>query len=118
MPGPLLVLGFGTYDLRKHPRAGIILEGFRACGDTVAEVNEPLGFSTAERVEMLGTPWRAWRLVARLLRRWVSLARRARAYRGHAQVVLVGYLGHFDVLLARRLFPQVPVVLDHLVGRQ
>ena len=30
--------------------------------------------------------------------------------------VVVGYLGHFDVLLARRLFPHVPVVLDHLIG--
>ena len=36
---------------------------------------------------------------------------------GHApDAVVVGYLGHFDVLLARRLFPHVPVVLDHLVG--
>ena len=31
-------------------------------------------------------------------------------------VVLVGYLGHFDVHLARLLFRGVPVVLDHLVG--
>ena len=47
---------------------------------------------------------------------------RSRPYRrgrspGHApDAVVVGYLGHFDVLLARRLFPHVPVVLDHLVG--
>ena len=31
-------------------------------------------------------------------------------------VVLVGYLGHFDVHLARFLFRRVPVVLDHLTG--
>jgi glycosyltransferase involved in cell wall biosynthesis len=31
-------------------------------------------------------------------------------------VVIVGYLGHFDVHLARLLFPRVPIVLDHLVG--
>jgi glycosyltransferase involved in cell wall biosynthesis len=30
--------------------------------------------------------------------------------------VLVGYLGHFDVHLARLIFRRVPVVLDHLVG--
>jgi SAM-dependent methyltransferase len=29
---------------------------------------------------------------------------------------VVGYLGHFDVHLARLLFRRVPVVLDHLVG--
>ena len=32
-----------------------------------------------------------------------------------ADAVLVGYLGHFDVLLARRLFRRIPVVLDHLI---
>ena len=31
-------------------------------------------------------------------------------------VVLVGYIGHFDVHLARLLFRGVPVILDHLVG--
>ena len=31
-------------------------------------------------------------------------------------VVLVGYLGHFDVHLARLLFRGVPIVLDHLVS--
>jgi glycosyltransferase involved in cell wall biosynthesis len=30
--------------------------------------------------------------------------------------VLVGYLGHFDVRLARRLFRRTPIVLDHLVS--
>ena len=29
--------------------------------------------------------------------------------------MLVGYLGHFDVLLARLLFRRTPIVLDHLV---
>jgi glycosyltransferase involved in cell wall biosynthesis len=31
-------------------------------------------------------------------------------------VVLIGYLGHFDVHLARLAFRRVPVVLDHLIG--
>jgi glycosyltransferase involved in cell wall biosynthesis len=30
--------------------------------------------------------------------------------------VLVGYLGHFDVVLARVLFRRTPIVLDHLVS--
>ncbi len=33
-----------------------------------------------------------------------------------ARLVLVGYLGHFDVRLARRLFRRTPIVLDHLIG--
>jgi glycosyltransferase involved in cell wall biosynthesis len=111
------VLGFGTYDRSKHPRAGIILDGLSERGHDVVEVNEPLGFSTAERVAMLGRPWLAHRLVLRILRRWASLSRRARRACRPApfDVVLVGYLGHFDVLLARLLFPRTRIVLDLLI---
>jgi glycosyltransferase involved in cell wall biosynthesis len=43
------------------------------------------------------------------------LIRRGRR-RPRPDVVVVGYLGHFDVLLARRLFRDATIVLDHLVG--
>ena len=109
------VLVFGTYDTATHPRVGIIADGLRARGADVAECNAPLGLDTAARVDMLAHPRRAPALLARLARRWATLARAAR--RGPApDVVLVGYLGHFDVHLARLLFRRVPVVLDHLVG--
>ena len=47
----------------------------------------------------------------------MRLIRRVSAYRGKngPDAVLVGYLGHFDVLLARVLFPRTPIVLDHLI---
>src|SRR6202042_1149694 len=54
-------------------------------------------------------------LLMRLTRRWAALARSA--WRTPApDAVLVGYLGHFDVHLARLLFRRVPIVLDHLAG--
>ena len=111
------VLGFGTYDLAKHPRPGVILDGLRAYGDDVVEVNEPLGFSTAERVAMLGQPWLAYRLVLRLLTRWARLiSRSVRVRRGaHFDAVIVGYLGHFDVALARLLFRRSRIVLDLMI---
>jgi glycosyltransferase involved in cell wall biosynthesis len=111
------VLGFGTYDVRRHPRVGIILEGLRAHGVDVSEVNIPLGFTTADRVEMLGRPWLIHRLVRRLLVCWVGLIRHAVSGRSHRRVdaVVVGYLGHFDVLLARMLFPGTTIVLDLLI---
>jgi glycosyltransferase involved in cell wall biosynthesis len=113
----LRVLGFGTYDRARHPRVGIVLDGLREHGDDVTEVNVPLGFTTAERVAMLGRPWQAYRLVLRLLRCWATLAGQARRARrrGRPDVVVVGYLGHFDVLLARLLFPRTRIVLDLLV---
>ncbi|RLV56730.1 glycosyltransferase [Aeromicrobium phragmitis] len=111
------MLGFGTYERAKHPRVGIILDGLRQRGHDVKEANRPLGLSTAERVTMLQQPWRLPLLVLRLLARWTSLAvaarRTARSHR--PDVVIVGYLGHFDVVLARLVFPRTPIVLDHLI---
>jgi glycosyltransferase involved in cell wall biosynthesis len=111
------VLGFGTYDLATHPRPGVVLDGLRSCGDDVIEINEPLGFSTGERVAMLGKPWLAYRLVLRLLARWASLTRRSVQIKRETQfdAVLVGYLGHFDVALARLLYRRSRIVLDLMI---
>jgi glycosyltransferase involved in cell wall biosynthesis len=109
------VLLFGTYDTSMHPRVATLGEGLRAAGAEVTECNAPLGLDTAARVDMLARPWRAPLLLFRLAARWTTLARAAR--RGpRPDVVVVGYLGHFDVHLARLLFRRVPVVLDHLIG--
>ena len=94
---------------------GIIAEGLRGAGHEVRECNAPLGFDTAARVKMLAQPWRVPALGVRLVRCWARLARRA--LRGsRPDVVVVGYLGHFDVHLARLLFGRRRVVLDHLIG--
>ena len=109
------VLLFGTYDTSLHPRIATIAEGLRAHGIEVPECNAPLGLDTAARVKILARPWRVPALLARLARRWTTLARAARRLPA-PDVVLVGYLGHFDVHLARFLFRRTPLVLDHLVG--
>jgi glycosyltransferase involved in cell wall biosynthesis len=111
------ILAFGTYDVRVHPRVGVLIEGLRANGDEVVEVNVPLGLDTASRVAMLRQPWRLPAGAVRLARCWALLAVRGRrAYRRQPpDVVLVGYLGHFDVQLARLLFRGSTIVLDHLV---
>ncbi|QAY63363.1 glycosyltransferase [Xylanimonas allomyrinae] len=113
-----MIVAFGTYDAARHPRAGILVAGLRAHGREVVEVNRPLGFTTAERVRMLREPWRLPVLLVRMLTCWARLTAAAvtlRARRGTPAAVLVGYLGHFDVLLARVLYPRTTLVLDHLV---
>ncbi len=113
------LLFFGTYDAGAHPRVAVLRDGLRAHGSTVLECNVPIGLSTAARVSMLRAPWTLPRLAWRLLRCWTELTLRSRRWRtptSWPDAVVVGYLGHFDVLLARRLFPHVPIVLDHLVG--
>jgi glycosyltransferase involved in cell wall biosynthesis len=108
-------LAFGTYDVRRHPRVAVLIEGLRASGDEVIELNVPLALSTADRVAMLRQPWRLPKLVWLLARCWTLLVLRSRRAPA-VDAVLVGYLGHFDVRLARWLFRRTPIVLDHLVS--
>ena len=116
---PGLILATGTYDVRSHPRVGVLLDGLREHGWTVEEIVEPLRLSTAQRVEVLRRPSRLPRLAVAVLRSWCRLVPRLlrRRRRGPAPTaVLVGYLGHFDVALVRRLTRPVPVVLDFLIS--
>jgi len=114
-PGRRRVLFFGTYDARKYPRVRVLQEGFEALGDEVLECNAPLGLDTAMRVRIVRHPWLAPVLAVRLLTAWTRLWWRSRRV-PVIDLVVVGYMGHFDVHLARRLFPGVPVALDHLVS--
>jgi glycosyltransferase involved in cell wall biosynthesis len=108
-------LAFGTYDVHRHPRVAVLVDGLRESGDEVAEVNDPLPLDTAGRVQMLKQPWRLPVLAWQLGRCWSRLVVGARRNRD-VDAILVGYLGHFDVRLARLLFAKKPIVLDHLVS--
>src|SRR6266480_6231639 len=109
------VLFFGTYDARRYPRVRVLREGFAALGDDVLECNVPLRLNTAARVRMLRRPWLVPVLAAKVAATWIRLIFGARRYRG-VDLVVVGYMGHFDVHLARLLWPRTPVALDHLVS--
>jgi glycosyltransferase involved in cell wall biosynthesis len=111
------ILAFGTYDTKSHPRVGVILDGLRTYGDNVTEANAPLGFSTAQRVDFMHRPWTLYRFAGRVLARWWQIGRQALTLRrrGRPDATIVGYLGHFDVILARLLFPRDTIVLDMLV---
>ncbi|HVB28040.1 MAG TPA: hypothetical protein VNE21_09045, partial [Mycobacteriales bacterium] len=112
------VLAFGSYDARSHPRIGVLIGGLRERGADVTELNVPLGLDTAARVAILRQPWRLPLLGWQLLRCWTRLGwqgLRLRRRGAHPDAVLVGYLGHFDVHLARLLFPRSRIVLDQLV---
>ncbi|WIB25344.1 glycosyltransferase [Curtobacterium sp. MCSS17_015] len=95
----------------------MLADGLRARGHVVVEANVPLGLSTRDRVAMLGARSGATRMAWRLARSWTRLAVQALRVRvaGRPDALLVGYMGHFDVWLARLLFPRTPIVLDHLI---
>lgn len=111
------ILAFGTYQAKSHPRISVLIEGLREHGHRVAEANVPLGLSTAERVDMLGSAAGPLKLVGKLARSWFSLAGKSLRARGRNRpdALLIGYMGHFDVWLARLLFPRTTIVLDHLI---
>lgn len=111
-------MAFGTYDKSRHPRVAVLIDGLRASGDHVEELNEPLPLDTAGRIALLRQPWRLPLVALAQLRCWSRLIRRSGPVRrgGAYDAVLVGYLGQFDVRLARRLFRGRPIVLDHLVS--
>src|SRR6478735_5676376 len=109
------IVVFGTYQAEDHPRVRVLAEGLAAHGYDILEINEPLDLSTDDRVRLLRQPWRLPLLFAHVVRCWWRLWRRGRAISDGVDAVLVGYLGHFDVHLARRVFPGVPVLLDHLI---
>ena len=114
-PGRRNVLFFGTYDARRYPRVRVLQEGFVALGDEVLECNVPLGIDTSMRVRMLRQPWLVPLLVLRIAVAWSRLCWRSRRL-PEIDLVVVGYMGHFDVHLARLLWPGVPVALDHLIS--
>ncbi len=109
------LLVFGSYDAALHPRVAVLRDGLALHGWQVAELNVPLGASTADKVAASGSPGAALRLAARQLRSWALLARRS-VGTGRPDVVLVGYMGHADVHLARLRYPRSVIALDHLVG--
>jgi glycosyltransferase involved in cell wall biosynthesis len=107
---------FGTYQSEQHPRVQVLKEGLAALGHEVLECNAPLELDTAARVRMLRRPWRVFILGARLSSGWLSLWRAARGV-GPVDAVVVPYLGHFDVHLARRRWRRgVPIALDYFIS--
>jgi len=99
------VLAFGTYD-RAYPRNAQVLSALRGAGAEVVEQHRAAW-----------DPQTNWSLGARqalrVARAELSLLR---APDLAADVVLVGYPGHFDLLAARRAARGRPVVFNPLVS--
>lgn len=114
-PGPpLRVIAWGTYDLGK-PRTRILLAAIRRSGADLAEIHAPV-WAGAEDKSVLSKAEAARRALCLLAAYPRLIWRFLRAPR--PDVVVVGYLGHLDVLA---LWPfarlrGVPVVWDALLS--
>lgn len=92
-----------------------MIAGLRSAGDGVVEMNAPIDLDTPDRVRLLREPSRLPVAVGALAGSWVRLIVRSHK-EPEPDAVLVGYLGHLDVWLARLLFRRQTIVLDHLVS--
>lgn len=106
------VVFFGTFNEGWHPRVRVLREGLDAHGWDVTIVNVPSSITTKQRLEIAQRPWRAITVLSGVVKAYLQLVKEARDV-GHADAVVVGYLGVLDVHLARRLF-RAPIVLDHM----
>jgi len=113
----LTVCYFGTYSIGEgYPVNRVLIEGLRRAGATVWECRVGLwdvaGDPGASKWNAPRGPTGRLRLAAAWALAWGRLAWRW-ATGPPADVVIVGYLGHVDVLLAR-LLTRRPVVLNAL----
>ena len=98
-------LAFGTYD-RAYPRNAQVISALRGAGVDVTELNRSVWHHRSNW--SLGT-----RQATRLLKAEASLLASRRV---DADVVLVGYPGHFDLPAARRAAHGRPIVFNPLVS--
>jgi len=104
------VVYFGTYDTDK-PRNRILIRALREVGVEVEECHLEIwqdvpDKSQLSRLEMLGRLWKLARAYPGLLRRYKRL--------GPHDAIVIGYLGHFDIVMFRLFLrrPGVPVIWD------
>jgi glycosyltransferase involved in cell wall biosynthesis len=112
----LRVCYFGTYD-RNYVRNLNLRRGLRQQGATVIECNAPLWQGTSDKVAQVGGGWKSPGFWIRLLKAYAQVLTRYRQI-GSYDVMVVGYIGHLDMLLARQLTRsrRKPLVFDTLMS--
>jgi glycosyltransferase involved in cell wall biosynthesis len=115
---PLRICYFGTYD-PQYVRNLNLQRGLRLQGVQVIECNAPLWHGTADKVERVGGGWKHPAFWLRAGRAYAQLLLKFRGI-GSYDVMVVGYIGHLDMLLARQLsrLRKKPLVFDVLMSIQ
>lgn len=110
----MIALLFGTYNSR-HAANALLAGDLRAAGVTVRECHEPLWEETRDK----SAPYFAPAGLARLALRYVAaarrLVRRLPADTASAALLVVGFNGQLDVLLARFADRRRPILFAPLV---
>lgn len=109
---------FGTYsDQSGYPMNRVVLAGLRSAGVEVITCHEPIWDDAADKMAGVAGIGAFIRRGVRLIGAWLRLSVRFARLPDY-DVMVVGYLGHFDVILARllNLFRRRPLVLNGLIS--
>ncbi len=107
------IVFFGTHDLDK-PRNRLMLAAARGLGHEVTEIHAPVWDGVADKSQVSGLAQKA-KFGARWIAAYPGLVRRWKAHcraHGAPDLAMVGYLGHLDMLVLRRIAPDLPIVWD------
>ena len=110
----MIALLFGTYNSR-HAANALLAADLRASGVTVRECHEPLWEETRDKNQPYFAPVGLARLALRYAGAARRLARRLGEEGGAASLLVVGFNGQLDVLLARLLDRRRPILFAPLV---
>lgn len=113
----LRVCYLGTYEA-DYDRNRIIQRGLRESGAAVVECHEAVWGSRRHKTATLTSPLSLVRLGAELTSRYARLARRYLYETPEHDVVVVGYLGHLDMLALAPLcrIRRKPLVFDAFIS--
>jgi glycosyltransferase involved in cell wall biosynthesis len=93
---------FGTYE-REYPRNRVVIDALRTAGVEVVECHVPVWELTRHKTGRFFQPLSLMALAGRILSGYLRLAAHFVKLAGTVDLVVVGYIGQLDVLLARLL---------------
>jgi glycosyltransferase involved in cell wall biosynthesis len=93
---------FGTYE-RDYPRNRVVIDSLRTAGVEVVECHVPVWELTRHKTGRFFHPLSLFSLAWRILGGYLRLSARFLRLAGDIDLVVVGYIGQLDVLLARLL---------------
>jgi len=107
---------FGTYR-KNYSRNRIMIDGLKTTGIDVIECHETLWFDIDDRIQIFSGGWKNPSFWLRVIKTYSRLIYKYFKIKNY-DIMIVGYPGHFDVLIARILtwVKKKPLVWDVLMS--
>jgi glycosyltransferase involved in cell wall biosynthesis len=108
----LSVCYFGTYE-KNYPRNSIIIKGLKRNNVDVTECHVPFWEKTEDKT---GKFFKSkFKIALNILKAYTKLIKKYRKSK-KCDVIMVGYLGQFDMFLARLLAPRKKIIFNPMIS--